>query len=761
MGDTPGGFGEAGGGGGGGGGVQAGFFPKGSMGSTFMRQQDGGSEGRQHASSALGAPLPQQQQLPPRRSLPMTLDGRSKTHLKTFMRTVGSLILLPGAGAIRSAVFGDAGGGDPEQLPDAPTAADPGSAEDVGVKREGRPVAAEEDGGIVDVFAEACRAEAWAAAAVGAQFSGASEEECKDYQSRAMGALSRCLDAPLPEVASVMLLLCLFWMHSMETRKVARYFGFAQQVGLELGSLMPEELRHTIAFVACLVTMTLNLDQVGSFSLQVKDQAVWGVSLRDNSCRPGVDPFVLALTALTVACNEMLHDGAGRGGQGAIGAGGLSPRVAPSKVLTDLLTKAAKALEADARDGNRNPEHVLALLHGLRAFTHAARGEAEDAEASGRLMLAIIDRHAAVLHLPLTFTLAEASRRLLAAAAERSSRPAPEGVHVEALGAAVTKLSFARSTQAVKPGAGGVAAATGGGGGWCAFGDDILAAFAGAGGGGDSGGDVLSEAANDNRDRSRSGSMSPPPRRSVRPLSRAAIASQSWQPTTGGAAMPIPSSSAGGASGRESSASLPRWSGGGAAPAGAPSSSCSSGVHRSVLLGSNAAAAPSDWVDRVRKMPTIASSPRASSPNVVHRMGGNGGGNGGDVRSPSPRQEDNNCTSPRSMGMLHPGPMPSAAPSVGVKYMSEPRDNLALLSTVAAPGGYNNPPRRASYEDRSGAERQQAARQRLAGQPGGGGAADRDGGDDLPPPANPGLATGMSFDPNRDDGTFQFTLGPS
>lgn len=201
MGDTPGGFGEAGGGGGGGGGgVQVGFFPEGSMGNTFMRQQDGGSEGRQHASSALGAPLPQQQQLPPRGSLPMTLDGRSKTHLKTFMRTVGSLILLPGADAIRSAVFGDAGGGDPEQFPDAPTAADPGSAEDVGGEREGRPVAAEEDGGIVDVFAEACRAEAWAAAAVGAQFSGASEEECKDYQSRAMRALSRCLDAPLPEV---------------------------------------------------------------------------------------------------------------------------------------------------------------------------------------------------------------------------------------------------------------------------------------------------------------------------------------------------------------------------------------------------------------------------------------------------------------------------------------------------------------------------------------------------------------------------------
>lgn len=48
----------------------------------------------------------------------------------------------------------------------------------------------------------------------------------------------------------------------MRREKVARYFGFAQQVGLELGSLMPEGLRHTMAFVSSLVTMTLNLDQV-------------------------------------------------------------------------------------------------------------------------------------------------------------------------------------------------------------------------------------------------------------------------------------------------------------------------------------------------------------------------------------------------------------------------------------------------------------------------------------------------------------------
>lgn len=44
--------------------------------------------------------------------------------------------------------------------------------------------------------------------------------------------------------------------------QVGRYFGFAQQVGLELGSLLPEGLRHTIAFVSVLVTMTLDLHKV-------------------------------------------------------------------------------------------------------------------------------------------------------------------------------------------------------------------------------------------------------------------------------------------------------------------------------------------------------------------------------------------------------------------------------------------------------------------------------------------------------------------
>lgn len=64
--------------------------------------------------------------------------------------------------------------------------------------------------------------------------------------------------------------------------------------------------------------------QVRSPSLEVKGHAVWGVSLRNSSSRPAVDPFILALTATTVVCNEMLHDRASRAGQGGIGVNGLS-----------------------------------------------------------------------------------------------------------------------------------------------------------------------------------------------------------------------------------------------------------------------------------------------------------------------------------------------------------------------------------------------------------------------------------------------------
>lgn len=74
------------------------------------------------------------------------------------------------------------------------------------------------------------------------------------------------------------------------------------------------------------------LPQGASFSLQVKDHAAWGVSLQSSSNRPGIDPFVFALAATTVACNEMLHDGAGRIRQGGISVSGLPPPVPPSQV---------------------------------------------------------------------------------------------------------------------------------------------------------------------------------------------------------------------------------------------------------------------------------------------------------------------------------------------------------------------------------------------------------------------------------------------
>ena len=116
-------------------------------------------------------------------------------------------------------------------------------------------------------------------------------------------------------------------------------------------------------------------------------------------------------------------------------------------------------------------------------YTHVARDEVEDAEASAKLALGIIDRHPAVLHLPLTFTLAESSRRLLQQ--PRIDRPSRRlGQCADSLRVARASLAFARPTGASGQEAGDDhGAEKGKTGGWCPFGDAIMAAFVKRGGG--------------------------------------------------------------------------------------------------------------------------------------------------------------------------------------------------------------------------------------------------------------------------------------
>lgn len=127
-------------------------------------------------------------------------------------------------------------------------------------------------------------------------------------------------------------------------------------------------------------------------------------------------------------------------------------------------------------------------------YTHVARDEIDDAEASAKLALGIIDRHPAVLHLPLTFTLAEASRRLLQQ--PRIGRPSRRlGLCADALRVARSSLAFARPTRpAAAENVGGDVHGAGKGkiGGWCTFGDAVMAVFDKRGGGG-GGGDVSTE----------------------------------------------------------------------------------------------------------------------------------------------------------------------------------------------------------------------------------------------------------------------------
>lgn len=91
----------------------------------------------------------------------------------------------------------------------------------------------------------------------------------------------------------------------------------------------------------------------------------------------------------------------------------------------------------------------------------------EKAAASAKLLLEVIDKHPAMLHLPLTYTLAEASCRLVSV--HGGTFPT---TYVESLRVARTSLVFARPAQSQ-----GDAAVSATRGSWCAFGDQILAVF--------------------------------------------------------------------------------------------------------------------------------------------------------------------------------------------------------------------------------------------------------------------------------------------
>lgn len=209
----------------------------GSGGGQWMGERGGGGE----VQYSGGQQQQQQKRLHDRGSLPMILAPRPKAHLRVFMRSMGSVVLLPGAEALREASRLDIGNEEEENGGDNSSSGVSGSPARNGSKRYDPMDETEDDGGsnrhagqriagggaggvggrggrrsgssgeeeggdndddddVVNVLAEACKAEAWAAVAVGALFSGAGNEEAKGYVARSMQALSRCLDAPLPEV---------------------------------------------------------------------------------------------------------------------------------------------------------------------------------------------------------------------------------------------------------------------------------------------------------------------------------------------------------------------------------------------------------------------------------------------------------------------------------------------------------------------------------------------------------------------------------
>lgn len=131
--------------------------------------------------------------------LPMTLGERPKAHLRTFMRSMGSIMLLPGTEPLREAMNVEVREGTSADAFDPMQVSEPEGGK--GVEEDNtRDTIANEDKDVQDALTEARRAEAWGAIAVGALFSGAGEEEAKKYVSKALRSLGQCLDSPLPEV---------------------------------------------------------------------------------------------------------------------------------------------------------------------------------------------------------------------------------------------------------------------------------------------------------------------------------------------------------------------------------------------------------------------------------------------------------------------------------------------------------------------------------------------------------------------------------
>lgn len=185
---------------------------------------------RSGAGSSRGQVPVTEPQPSPRGPLPMDLDACCVEHLATFMRIIGSVVLLPGTDDFWEAIGQEMGEAEESEPPSggaplryigrghlhpAVRGARDGMGDAVqdihlGTRfsskgrgkqpRSGRVELEEQGCGILDELASARRAEAWAAIAVGAVFHGSGMEEAEEYAFRAQSELSRCLDVALPEV---------------------------------------------------------------------------------------------------------------------------------------------------------------------------------------------------------------------------------------------------------------------------------------------------------------------------------------------------------------------------------------------------------------------------------------------------------------------------------------------------------------------------------------------------------------------------------
>ncbi|CAM9932262.1 unnamed protein product [Discosporangium mesarthrocarpum] len=195
-----------------------------------------------------------------------------------------------------------------------------------------------------------------------------------------------------------MLLHTVYWLHLMETRKMKRCFGVAQQAAWELGATLPERLRLSLSFLSVLVTMTITPEQ--GAALRLRDPTGWGVG---QGAIMALAPRLQIVGAVSFVLQQLLR----------IVHPGPSGAIVDSPMQLQMLLGMLEEADNTVQRVMHNCSQAIAIVIGLKGYIQLRLKKVSEAVTSARRVCASLVADSYILNLPLTFSLVEACRALL------------------------------------------------------------------------------------------------------------------------------------------------------------------------------------------------------------------------------------------------------------------------------------------------------------------------------------------------------------